>query len=88
MLMFCLYEVNSSSIAKNATILARLSRVTASPVGHNQSALASSDAFSGHGLASISLQTPPNAPHSHNTSPSSCCFVVQDTIDARYWVGG
>lgn len=65
-----------------------LSTIIAFPVGHNKSILNSTSAFSGHPIPLISSRLSPSAPASHNLSASSCCFVVQDTIDVRYWDGG
>lgn len=82
-----LQEVICSSSTSNFKAFTRLSRVTVWPVVYNKSALVSSGAFTGHGISSISSKMPLNPSNPGNTSASSCCFVVQDTIDVRYWAG-
>ena len=66
----------------------RLNRIIASPVGYNKSALNSTSAFSRYSIPLISSRLSPSGLASSNMSATSCCFVVQDTIDVRYWAGG
>ena len=80
-----LQEVICCSVTQSVMVLIRLSKVTVSPVGYNKSALTSSDAFTGHKTSSTSSKVSSISSSAHNKSSSSCCFVVQDTIDVRYW---
>ncbi|CAD6594441.1 MAG: hypothetical protein ASARMPRED_009442 [Alectoria sarmentosa] len=80
--------------------LTRLSRGTALPLANKTSSnsiLATSGAFPGYKISSISSKTSPTAASAYNStfnnetlvtnasSSSVCCFVVQDTINVRYW---
>lgn len=102
MLLLCLSEVICFSVSKNIRRPTRLSQGTASSLQYNvssKSILTTSGAFPRYENSSISSKTFPTAPSAHiytvnndtvvtNTSSlSACCFVVQDTIDARYWAG-
>ena len=91
--MLCVVNANALTLRgkqlphKSAMSLTTLSKITASSLRYNTSALNSSGVFSGLRIPSISSRIPPVAHTSHNNSGSSCCFLVQDTIDVRYWAG-
>ena len=101
MLLLCLLKVISSSV-KSTMISTKLSRGTASSYGYNTSSksiLTPLGAFPGREISLIGSKTSPIAPSAYNSTTnnntaitsalysSACCFVVQDTIDVRYWSG-
>lgn len=81
---------NCCSVTKNDFNLTRLRKDTASPVGYNASSksiFSSSDVLPGRRSSAISSTLSPAIASTYNVSSSSCCLVMQDTIDVRYWAG-
>ena len=74
---------NSSITSKTAPATAWPVRNATLPTG----TLIPSGIRSGRSNSSITSNTAPAASSTYNISSSSCCFVVQDTIDVRYWKG-
>ena len=79
----------SSNVKDTLMASQELSRVIGSRTGLNASKMFFFPSGSSyrHGNSSNSSKASPSAPSTHNMSPSQCCFVVQDTIDVKYWRG-